>query len=135
MPPPAGVASASFGDARSTANDTGDESVLSTDSMKSAERPVEVRKWRLGGDEAAAPQRIRTSVVALPPTDHDATPPPQEARPRAVDLELRSLLEDADQLLAALGVQLSGREGPGARAQLSAARHRLAQAVALLKRS
>lgn len=131
VPPPAGVDGASFGELRSTAAETLGVGDLSTDSMKAAERPVEVRKWRIGGDDAArtapvsagvaAPPRIRTSVVPLPP---------------ALDIdELRRTLQDAEQLLGSLSVQLSSREGQGAKAQLSAALHRIAEALAMLPRS
>ena len=139
--PPAGFEGAPFGAGRPTTDETSHGTDLSTDSMKSAERPIEVRKWKIGGEETprsapspapgpSQPSRIRTSVVPLPPTDHGE---PERAGPDLV--ELRRLLKDAEQLLTELSVHLSSREGQGAKAQLSAARHRLAEALALLRRA
>ncbi|MBI1945591.1 MAG: hypothetical protein HYS27_07835 [Deltaproteobacteria bacterium] len=136
--PPAGLESASFGEMRSTAAEAGGVPGPSTDSMPAAERPIEVKKWRAGG-ETAAPQRIRTSVVPLPPTDHDATPALLE-RARDLDTgvdvaELQRALEDVERRLVSLETVLGDRPGSPARAQLSAARRRLAEALALLDRS
>ncbi|MCC7075340.1 MAG: hypothetical protein IT383_28765 [Deltaproteobacteria bacterium] len=129
--PPGGLESAAFGDARSTANEIGAAPSPSTDSLPNSERPVEVRKWTAGG-AAAAPQRIRTSVVPLPATDHDATPPLLEGG-RPVDVrELRRLLQDADRRLASLEAILGERLTPAARAQLNIARQRMVEALGRL---
>lgn len=128
--PPGGVESASFGEPRSTANEIGGKSGPSTDSLPAAERPVEVRKWTAGAS-TNAPQRIRTSVVPLPVTDHEATPPLLDTS--TVDArELRRLLEDGDRRLASLEAILGERLTPAARAQLTIARQRLAEALGRL---
>ncbi len=129
--PPGGLDSASFGGARSTAGEAGGRSAPSTDSLPAAERPVEVRKWTAGG-APNAPQRIRTSVVPLPVTDHDATPPLLERAGTIDGAELRRLLEDGDRRLASLEAILGERLTPAARAQLTIARQRLADALGRL---
>lgn len=133
--PPAGLASAAFGAPRSTTAGVDGSSGPSTDSMPAAERPIEVRKWRSGGDGAAAPQRIRTSVVPLPQTDHDATPPLLDTGRGADATELLLVLADVERRLASLETVLGDRPGQPAKAQLAAARRRLAEALAMLHRS
>lgn len=144
VPPPGAIDGSTFGADRATAEDTVAEPEVSTDSLKSGERPPEVKKWRMGGeDEPARPQRIRTSVVPLPPTNHDDSrdvvrAPPLRGRAHAATADLatlRRLVEEAEELLRGLGPQLSSREGHGARAQLNAALHRLSEALDLLRGS
>jgi hypothetical protein len=126
--PPGAVEHGSFGDPRSTTDAPRLRTNATTDALSSAERPVRVRKWRLGGDgEAQDPaaavatarqSRPRTSVVALP---------------AAFDLhEVRGVLKDAERLLDSMDEALTSRDIAAARGELRQARHRLAAALALL---
>ena len=107
----------------------------STDSLPAAERPIEVKKWSAGGEGSPAPQRIRTSVVPLPPTDHDATPPLLETRSGVDAAQVLRVLEDVERRLASLETVLGDRPSLAVKAQLSAAQRRLADALSLLGRS
>jgi hypothetical protein len=130
--PPAAIAHGSFGESRSTADDPMPRTNATTDALASAERPVRVRKWRLGAEEGGAhdpetvgaaikPSRVRTAVVALP---------------AGLDLhELRRSLKDTEQLLDSTSGHQTSRDISAAKAELRAARHRLAEALALLART
>lgn len=126
--PPAAIEQGSFGDPRPTGDPMLRTSAV-TDALTSAERPVRVRKWRLGGDDdalsaepveaSARKSRARTAGSALPSLDV---------------VELRGSLKDAERLLDAMGEHLIRRDLTSAKAELRAAQHRLADALALLAR-
>lgn len=141
VPPPGAGDGTDFGSQRDTADATVAEPDLSTDSDPAA-RPPAVKKWRMGKDEVEAapgPQRLRTSVVPLPDDGSGRVPAlrsaPSGPHPPAPDLvALRRALQETQEILQGLSVQLSSREGQGAKAQLNAALHRIGEALALLKR-
>ncbi|MCC7110869.1 MAG: hypothetical protein IT382_16370 [Deltaproteobacteria bacterium] len=144
VPPPGAFEGTDFDGQRDTADATAAEPDLSTDSDPAAGRPVAVKKWRMGKDEAPeaapGPQRVRTSVVPLPEDGAARLPAlrgaPPAASPHAPDVvALRRALLETQEILQGLSVQLSSREGQGAKAQLNAALHRIGEALALLKRS
>jgi hypothetical protein len=123
-----------------------DPDAASIESVTPTEPPIEVRKWRAGGNDGAD-RRPRAGVVALPakspeslpappPTRVDATPAPAPAGALDVD-ELRFVIEDAERLLKTVKSQAQGLdlEARGMNAQLAAALHRLGEALAMLKRS
>lgn len=121
---------------------------------------VEVRKWRAGvpdaplssvarADGAAQVEERRASLGVVPLTPTPATPsapgavtrvdtPAFPATPRSLDVgELLGILEDAERLLKSARVQAAGLdlEPRGLNAQMTAALHRLAEALDLLRRS
>jgi hypothetical protein len=94
--------------------------------------PVELKKWRAGAPDPKGPSPAGTRVDALP---HSTLPAPLD-----ID-ELRGTLEEASQLLRTVKHQASSLDldlvAPAARgmnAQLTAALHRLAEALAMLGR-
>jgi hypothetical protein len=127
--PPAAIEHGSFGDPRSTTDAPRLRTNATTDALASADRPVRVRKWRQGGDEAAQHlepadaavrhRRARSAVMELPALDVQ---------------ELRGVLKDAEGILASMDDHLTSRDINAAKADLRAARHRLAAALALLAR-
>lgn len=118
--------------------------------------PIAVMKWKAGGlgptaaippVAEAGPFDHRGPMIALPHTELfpagtrvDAVAPGARRPPLDVD-ELRRTLEDAEKLLhtvkhqaSSLDLDLLAPGGRGMNAQLTAALHRLGEALAMLKR-
>ncbi len=104
------------------------------------EEPVEVKKWKMGADDARGPGGGRPDVFTLPRADLAGTRVDEAAQPGApprLDLdELRRTIEEAEKLMRTLKSQLAGMdlEARGTNAQVAAVLHRLGEALAMLKR-